>query len=143
MLGLLDLQPSELLVTDAGLPLPQPVIAAGELLDTVARPLLRIIPAAATGHPLSSSLANRILHPPIHGSVVRALLDSTDETRSSHGVDTHGAMSLAEGRWDEFLLRRAQLLGSSTAGFVDRHAEWGARDRFLASSLLDNGAQSA
>jgi hypothetical protein len=140
-LGLVALGPRELVPARAELPVPNPALAAGELLDTVDKPLVRILPADAGS--LTYGLANRILHPRIRGGAAEALLAADPATRTSHGVDDVGAELLSAGRWGQFLDHRATLLSLVITNVVDRHAEWGARDRFSAAELLRSGRHGA
>ena len=142
MLGLIDLAPRELSPADTELPVPNPALSPGELFDTVSRPLVRIVPRSVT-NPLAETMANRILHPPLRVSGALPLLVADADTRTSHGVDEAAAELLAAHRWDEFLDRRARLLEDVIADVVDRHAEWGARDRFSAAELLKVGRLGA
>ena len=142
LLGLVDLAPRELMPADAELPVPNAALAPGELLDTLDQPLVRIVPSSVQSA-LSTTLANRILHQPIRGGAAAALLNTDAATRASHGVDDLGTVLLAEERWDEFLARRSDLLARTITDVVDRHAEWGARDRFSAAELLRTGRAGA
>jgi hypothetical protein len=141
VLGLVDLGPRELVPAQAELPLPNPALAPGELLDTVEHPLVRIVPAHVVD-PLTTSLANRVLHRPIRGGAAAALVAADVATRASHGVDETAELLLAR-RWKDFLEWRADLLTEAIGDVVDRHAEWGARDRFSAAELLRAGQLGA
>jgi len=142
LLGLIGLGPTELVPADMDLPVPNPVIAAGELLDAVARPLVRIVPSSVH-HRLAATMANRILHPPVTGDVVQTLLRADPAVRASHGVDDECSALLADGRWEDALAHRADMLSVSIAELVDQRAEWGARDRFTAAELLARVTLSA
>lgn len=131
MLGLIALEPKELLPAVTELPLPNPVISAGELFDTTSSPLVAIVPGE---HP--ATMANRILHPPVPGSTIAALLAADPATRASHAVDERCTELLAAGRLAEALDHRAAVLDKAVATIVDERAEWGARDRPTAAELL-------
>lgn len=142
LLGLADLGPQELVPATAELPVPNPALSPGELLDTVENPLVRVIPTHVDA-PLASTLANRLLHPPIRGGAATALIGADRATRESHGVDDAAVELLAGRRWSEFLSHRAELLARVIADVVDQHAEWGARDSFSAADLLRSGRLGA
>ncbi|MGI9002737.1 MAG: DUF262 domain-containing protein [Pseudonocardia sp.] len=142
MLGLIGLGPMELVPADIGLPLPNSLLAPGELFDTIRRPLVRVVPAHIDD-PLAASMANWILHPPMKRGIVAALLNADHATRAGHGIDEACVRDLAAARWSEFLARRSDLLANSITALVDERAEWGARDRFTTAELLATGALSA
>lgn len=143
LLGLVDLGPQELVPATAELPVPNPALSPGELLDTVGNPLIRIVPADVDD-PLAGTLANRLFHPRIReGAAAAALIAADPAARASHGVDVVGAELLADRRWSEFLARRADLLTRTISEVVDRQAEWGARDRFRAADILRSGRLGA
>jgi hypothetical protein len=142
LLGLADLGPQELVPATMDLPVPNPALAPGELLDTVVNPLVRVVPTHVDD-PLASTLANRLLHPPIRGGAAAALVAADRSARDSHGVDDAAVELLLGQRWSEFLAHRAELLRQAISDVVDRHAEWGARDRFSAAGLLRSGRLGA
>ena len=142
LLGLADLGPQELVPATMDLPVPNPALAPGELLDTVVNPLVRVGPTHVDD-PLASTLANRLLHPPIRGGAAAALVAADRSARDSHGVDDAAVELLLGRRWSEFLAHRAELLRQAISDVVDRHAEWGARDRFSAADLLRSGRLGA
>ncbi len=131
MLGLIALEPKELVPAATDLPLPNPVIAAGELLDTAITPLMAIVSSEPR-----TTMANRILHPPMPGGPVTALLAADPATRASHAVDDLCSELLAAGRYTDALDHRARVLGQTIAEVVDERAEWGASDRPTAAELL-------
>ncbi|MGH3612717.1 MAG: DUF262 domain-containing protein [Pseudonocardia sp.] len=142
LLGLIGLGPKELLPAGTDLPLPNPVIAPGELLDTEDSPLVRMV-ASRVDHPLAATMANRILHPPVAGDVVQTLLRADPTVRASHAVDDECSALLAAGQWVGALTHRADVLSASIAELVDEQAEWGARDRFTSAELLGTVTLSA
>lgn len=134
LLGLIALEPRELVAAHTELPLPNPVIAPSELLDVTRRPLVGIVPGVAGE--LTATMANRILHPRIAGNVVEAVLAADDATRASHAIDATCTALLAAGRFADAITHRAALLDEKIARIVDERAEWGARDRATAAELL-------
>ncbi len=135
LLGLVALEPRELVPAGTELPLPNPAISPGQLLNSEDDPLAHLVPRKyASARP--ATMADRILHPPIHGDVVAALLAADDATRASHAIDTTCSDLLAAGRWDAALRHRADCLRTAITDLVDERAEWGARDRLTAAELM-------
>lgn len=133
MLGLIALDPKELVPARSELPLPNPAIAPAELLDTVGRPLAVLVPSGAAG---ASSMANHLFHPPIDGDVIEVLLAADATTRASHAVDDTCGRMLAAGRWADALALRAVVLAETIRQVVDDRAEWGAADEPTAAEML-------
>lgn len=133
VLGLIALEPRELVAAYAELPLPNPVLAPGDLLDTTSRPLIPITPRSAVGEP---TIANLLLHPPIAGNVIKALIAADPATRASHAVDDICSELLRAGRLREAIAHRSDVLRSAIARTVDERAEWGAHDGPTAAELM-------
>lgn len=142
VLGLIELGPRELISQSQDLPVPNAALAPSDLLEVNSSPLLRIVPADVD-HPLASTLANRLLHPPIGRDLIRRLREADSETLASHGIDDIAAAAMSAEHWIMFLKRRAELLTSTISGLVNERAEWGARDRFIAADLIGRGSLSA
>ncbi len=136
LLGMIALGPRELIAADTELPLPNPAIAPGELLDGTRHPLVAVVPDRLLTKGGGPTMANRILHPPVTGSVVDALLAADEDTRAGHAVDDACMALLVADRMDEAIAHRAEVLAAIITRIVDERAEWGARDRPTAAELL-------
>lgn len=142
VLGLLSLEPREIEPAIFDLPGASTVLAVGDVLDARPPRMARIVPVEVV-HPLASSLPALLLHPPLGRDPVGALLDTDATTRTSHGIDEVATTALQQGRWDDFLNRRAGTLTAAITALVDRQAEWGARDHFVAAHMIGRGTLSA
>jgi len=122
-LGLLALHPVNL--DDGGRLEPQWLEAGkGGQGDTR---LPKILANAAKG--LSSSIANRLFHPPMPGLRRRLEATHNEQTLLSHGITPRAIEALRSGNTVDFLKLRAEFLDRHLQHFVASRARWEENDR--------------
>jgi hypothetical protein len=99
-------------------------LVASDLFDgAVDEVLRRIVPAATPA--FGRSVANRLLHPREGVAAARLVTDCLDEgALASHGIDLVSRDLLREGRFGDFLARRAAVLDAWITELFDARAEW-------------------
>lgn len=109
-------------------------LETGELLDVPA--VLSADPSSPAkkliqngGGELTTTLANRLIHPPTTPTNLRRwVLEADDETLESHCIGAGAQKKLAAGSDDEFLRLRERRLLKHLASFFKARAEYGADD---------------
>jgi Uncharacterized conserved protein (DUF2081). len=107
------------------------LVEAGDPLRTIVRD------PGPNGH----TMANRVIAGPGFGrDLADALAEATPGVAASHLIDNEAQELLSAGPGGQFLIRRAQLVASTVEEYVDRMAEWGARDGRALADVIRSAA---
>jgi hypothetical protein len=122
ILGMLSREPAILPVHSGSVPM---LVDFTKLLDQGQI----FIPIVRAGGYLEKSVANRMIYPPSLGyDIIDGLRSADIKTLDSHCIDDYAAEMLFEGRYEEFLNRRAKILSTVIKSHVQKRALIGFRD---------------